>query len=77
MWDINTKVIVSDLIITKIARLNLHGQSYKVLRLRSNCYLNYNLITIVVKVLINKHKYLKSGGTIPTVYSQVPRLWTI
>jgi len=30
----------------------------------------------VVKVLIEEHKCLRSGDTIPTIHSQVPRLRT-
>ena len=74
--DINTKAIASDLRITKRARLNPHRQSYKVLSFQSYCYLNYDLITVVVKVLIEERKRLRSGDTIPTVHSQVPRLGT-
>ena len=60
----------------KTARFNLHGQSYKVLSFRSYCYLNYDFITEVVEVPIEEHKCLRSGDTIPTVHSQVPRLRT-
>ena len=75
-WDINTEAIASDLRITKIARFNPHGQSYKVLSFRSYCYFDYDLITEEVEVLIKEHKCLKSGDTIPTIHSQVPRLGT-
>jgi len=74
--DINTEAIASDLRIAKTARFNPHGQSYKVLSFRSYCYLNYNLITVVVEVLIEECKRLRSSDTIPTVHSQVPRLRT-
>ena len=76
VWDINTEAIASDLKIIKTARFNPYGQSYKVLSFQSYCYLNYDLITIVVKVLIEECKYLRSGDTVPTIYSQVPRLGT-
>ena len=75
-WDINTEAIASDLRTTKTVRFNPHRQSYKVLSFRSYCYLNYDLITVVVEVLIEKRKRLRSGDTIPTLHSQVPRLGT-
>ena len=50
--DINTEVIASNLRTTKTARFNPHGQSYKVLSFQSYCYLDYDLITEVVEVLI-------------------------
>jgi len=74
--DIDTEAIASDLRTTKTARFNPYGQSYKVLSFQSYCYLNYDLITIVVKILIEERKRLRSGNTIPTVRSQVPSLGT-
>jgi len=74
--DINTEAIASDLRTTKIARFNPYGQSYKVLSFQSYCYLDYDLITVVVEVLIEERKQLRSGDTIPTVRSQVPKLGT-
>jgi len=75
-WDVNTEAIASDLRITKTARFNPCRQSYKLLSFRSYYYLYYDLITIVVEVVIEEHKYLRSGNTILTVYSQVLRLGT-
>ena len=74
--DINTEAIASDLRRRKTARFNPHGQSYKVLSFRSYCYPNYDPITVVVEVLIEERKWLRSGDTIPNVHSQVPRLGT-
>ena len=74
--DMNTEAIARDLRVTNIARFNLHRQSYKVLNFLSYCYFNYELITMVVEVLIEEHKYLRSGDTIPTIHSQVARLET-
>ena len=74
--DINTEAIASDFRIMKTARFNPYRQSYKVLSFRKYCYFNYDLITLVVEVLIEEHKCLRSSNTIPTIYSQVPRLGT-
>ena len=74
--DINTEAITSDLRITKTARFNPHRQSYKVLSFQSYCHLNYNLITVIVEVLIEERKCLRSGNIILTIHSQVPRLGT-
>ena len=75
--NINTEAITSDLRVTKTVRFNPHRQSYKVLSFQSYYHINYNLITVVIEVLIRKHKCLRSGDTIPTVYSQVPKLETL
>ena len=76
-WNINTEAIASDLRTTKTARFNPYRQSYKVLSFQSYYYLNYDLITIVVEILIEECKCLRSGDTIPTVHSQVPKLRTL
>ena len=69
VWDINTEVIASNLRRIKIVRFNPYRQSYKVLSFLSYYYLNYNLITIVVEVLIKECKCLRSGDTISTILS--------
>ena len=67
--DINTKAIASNLRISKIVKCNPYKQSYKVLSFQSYCYLNYDLITVVVEVLIKECNYLRSDNTIPTILS--------
>ena len=65
----NTKAITSNFRKTRTARVNSHRQSYIVISFQSYCYCNYNLITIVVEVLIEMCKCLRSGNIISTVYS--------